>query len=171
MRRGDVDFGIGPVADVETLSFQPLLTEPLFALVPKLFQPDARETISLNDLAAFPLLQYHTSTVVDRILSRAAGSRGITLNVRLRCAQPHTLVTMAEAGVGAAVLTESVARQARSPAIWRLRIVDPELFETFGVVTRRGRPLTPEAARLSSLVGETLQKVNRRCPRDESLCS
>lgn len=55
IRKGEVDFGIGPMSDAQDFNFEPVLTEDLYALVPKKLLPEAGDTITMEELARLPL--------------------------------------------------------------------------------------------------------------------
>src|SRR6185312_5268178 len=56
IRKREVDFGIGPSIDTAEFDFEPILDDPLYALVPKRFIKTTKETISLATLTNMPLL-------------------------------------------------------------------------------------------------------------------
>ncbi len=154
-----VDFGIGPISGNPDLDFEPLLDDPLHALIPTRMCPHNRRSITLADLSALPLLHFHTTTLTGAMLESEAAARGIVLNVRYRCIQAETLVAMAEAGIGAAILTQSVVRFAQPNHSRVYRIVEPELVHRYGIVRKRGKELSPAAERLAQLIRTSLRQV------------
>ena len=152
VRNGDVDFGIGPVVRDGDLDFEPIITERIHALVPRRFIAERRDTITLTELADLPIIQFHSATVMAQLIAEAATSKDVALNVRYQCIQGQTMVALAEAGLGATLLTESVARTVRSDAVQSMLIVDPPINQQFGIVRRRGQMLSPAAARLVELI-------------------
>lgn len=154
-----VDFGIGPISDDPDLDFEPLLDDSLYAFIPLQMCPHDRRTITLAELSALPLLHYHTTTLMGAMFEREAAARGIALNVQYRCIQTETLVAMAEAGIGAAILTRSIVRFAEPNHSRVYQIVEPEFVHRYGIVRKRGKELSPAAERLAQLIRVSLREA------------
>ncbi len=127
--------------------------------------PEKRDTITLTELADLPIIQFHSATVMAQLIAEAAKSKDVALNVRYQCIQGQTMVALAEAGLGATLLTESVARTVRSDAVQSMLIVDPPINQQFGIVRRRGQMLSPAAARLVELIRSMTLRSRRFAPR------
>lgn len=155
VRNGEVDFGVGPVVRDGDLEFEPIITERVHALVPRALMARRRDTITLAELAELPIIQFHSATVMAQLVAEAAKSRGLELNVRCQCIQAQTLVALAQAGLGASLITESVAGTVHSDAVQVMRVVDPPITQHFGIVRLRGQMLSPAAARLAELIRDT----------------
>lgn len=112
----DRRFGSLPLAPVEILA----------ACHPALTLGKGR-TIEIGRLAPYPLLLQDPGFVVRRVFDAACRLAGLKPNILLESRAPHTLLAMAEAGHGVAIIP-SALRTHR----YKLRIVG---------VTYRGRPL------------------------------
>lgn len=152
LRNGDVDFAIGPVVGDGEFEFEPIIAEQIFALVPRKFVPEDRDSIAFAELAELPIIQFHSTTVMAQLVAQAAKEKGLTLKTRYQCLQGQTLVALAEAGLGATILTGSAAGTMNSRKVQKMLIVDPEITQHFGVVRMRGHMLSPAASRLVELV-------------------
>jgi DNA-binding transcriptional LysR family regulator len=152
LRSGDVDFGIGPVVGDGYFEFEPIIAEPIYALVPRQFMRETRDQISFAELSELPIVQFHATTVMAQLVAKAAKDRGLTLKTRYQCIQGQTLVALAEAGLGATILTGSAARNVRSDQVQRMLIVDPTITQHFGIIRVRGHMLSPAALRLVELI-------------------
>lgn len=152
VRSGEADFGVGPVVHDETLEFRLIQSEPLLALVPCALAGEARTAISLRELSELPLIQFHPNTVLARIIAEAASAQGLTLDTQYLCIQGQTLVALAEAGLGASVLTSSVADLSDLRSTRILIITEPELVRHFALIRARGQHLSPAAQRLYDLI-------------------
>src|SRR5216684_3091760 len=72
VRDGDVDFGVGPVVSGDNnIEFDPILDEPLMALVPKAFLRSRRKSITLEALTAMPMLVLNTATAMREQVDEA----------------------------------------------------------------------------------------------------
>lgn len=155
--RGTVDFGVGPVVGGQAeLHFEPVLDDALMALVPKKFMRKPRTSITLAELTALPLLLQSNATAMQQIVLAAMQTRGLQYKTKYECIHARTLVAMAEAGLGAAILPRSVVRTARAPSTRTLKIVEPAMARQIAIITVRGRSLSPAASRLAQLVREMI---------------
>ncbi len=167
VRRHDVDFGIGPVIETSEFHFEPLLEEPLYALVPKRFIRTDRSTIALSTLANMPLLLMDPAAALRALIEETMRERNLTLTTRFQFNQAQTLISMAEAGMGAAILPEVALPRRRHPSTYALRIVDPPLLRQMALITTRGEALSPASQRLVKLLREHIGsdlKPGRRRP-------
>jgi DNA-binding transcriptional LysR family regulator len=158
VRQGDVDFGIGPKigATAEGLHFDIILDDPLMALTHRSLVSRKRTEITLADLAAMPLLLHSSAAATRQLLDEAQRSSGIVITGKYECTQMQTLVAMAEAGLGTAIIPKSVIREAHAPSTKALRIVKPAMSRQVAIVTALGRPLSPAAGRLAQLIRELI---------------
>ncbi len=156
VRKHEVDFGIGPVIETSEFHFEPLLEEPLFALVPRRFIRTDRSTIALSTLTSMPILILDPATALRSLIEDTARERNLPLTNRFQFTQAQTLISMAEAGLGAAILPEVAlpARPHRSTYV--LRIVDPPLLRQVALITARGQALSPASQRLVGVLREII---------------
>lgn len=152
LRNGDVDFAIGPVVGDGDFEFEPIIVEPIHALVPRSLIKEDRDEIGFAELAELPIIQFHATTVMAQLVAEAAKERGLVLKSRYQCIQGQTLAALAEAGLGAAILTGSAARTATSSRVQKMLIVEPRITQHFGIVRVRGHMLSPAATRLVELI-------------------
>jgi len=156
VRNESVDFGIGPVVEAPEFDFEEILVENLYALVPRKFMPDATVSVALARLAEMPLLLLNPATALRSTLDDAARAQGLELRMKFQFSQAQTLVSMANAGLGVAILPELVVPEASHPDTHTLLIDSPLLTRKVGLVTLKGRSLSPAAARLTQIVRERI---------------
>lgn len=163
VRRGEVDFGVGPVVAGEpVLHFEPILDDPLMALVPRRFLTARQDRITLEQLTGMPTLLSSTATAMRQLLDDALRARSLKLQTKYQAWQVQTLVAMAEAGLGAAILPMSVIRGSRARTVRALPIVAPKLVRQIAIITLAGRTLSPAAARLCQLIREFIGGPSRK---------
>jgi DNA-binding transcriptional LysR family regulator len=157
VRRREVDFGIGPVPERRgDLEFSPLFEDAYRALLPRSYQDRGRSGISLKELARLPMLTLSDSTLFRGHLDAALQAQGVVAQANYQFTSVSTLVAMAEAGLGVAILP-GVAVPKRTP-LKAVRILSPVLSRTIAVVTIRGFSLSPAAQRLVDLCGDWIAK-------------
>jgi DNA-binding transcriptional LysR family regulator len=160
VRDGEVDFGVGPVVSTDSdLDFDAILDESLMALVPRTFLRGARarKTITLQALTSMPMLVLNTHTAMREYVEATIRSHSLTFTAKYQCIQAQTQIAMAEAGLGAVILPDSLVMAHRSPATQALRIVEPHMSREIAIVTLRSRSLSPAAARLAQLIRELIR--------------
>ena len=156
IRRREVDFGIGPVIETSEFSFEPLLDDPFYALVPKRFISTNKSTITLSTLANMPMLVLNTATALRGMLDATLKERNLTINNRYEFTQAQTLISMATAGLGAAILPKVALPAKLSSSVYSLRIVNPSLVRQVAVITLRGQSLSPASLRLVQLLRQLI---------------
>lgn len=152
IRRRDVDFGIGPQAEISEFSFEPLLKEPLYALVPRKFITTTKDTIAFATLAGMPLLLLNHASALRQTIESALKERDIKLDTRYEFAQAQTLISMARSGLGAAILPRVALPPQKDDLTYRLRIVSPSLIRQVGIIKNKGQSLSPASLRLVELL-------------------
>lgn len=162
VRRREVDFGIGPAIDTAEFHFEPVFEDPLFALVPRRFITGARRSISLAALTAMPLLVLNPATALRGTLERALRERNLHFTTRYEFAQAQTLISMARAGLGAAILPRVALPAQVDPSLHVLRITHPHLVREVAVITLRGQKLSPASLRLVQLLRQLLPDADER---------
>ncbi|WP_299455155.1 LysR family transcriptional regulator [uncultured Pigmentiphaga sp.] len=148
VRRREVDFGISVTTDTAEFRFEPLFQDELVALVPRSLLDDERESITLKSLAAMPLLVLEEGTALRTIVEEALAAQGMRLAARFQFMHSQTLIAMASAGLGAAILPSTALPEQLAPGVRRLRIVRPRLSRHMAIITLPGHALSPAAEKL-----------------------
>jgi DNA-binding transcriptional LysR family regulator len=155
IREGEVDFGIGPVLQDSNFQFDVLIAEPLYALVPRRYRNGQRKTITLKELSELPLLLSTGSTAMRKLLETEFEKHHLQLNTKYQCTQAQTLVALSEAGLGVAILPESVLRTLmRTDSVALLKVVEPEMARQVAIITLKGQGLSPAAGRRAQMIRE-----------------
>lgn len=162
IRRHQVDFGIGPVIDTTEFSFEPLLHDPLYALVPKRFVTTSKDTIALATLTNMPLLVLNPATALRGVLEATMRERNLAISTRYEFAQAQTLISMASAGLGAAILPKIVLPPVIDERTHALRVVRPAITRTVALITLRGQSLSPASQRLRQLMKQLIADPGER---------
>ncbi|MES2979754.1 MAG: LysR substrate-binding domain-containing protein [Pseudomonadota bacterium] len=155
VRRREVDFGIGPIPERKgELEFAPIFVDEYCALLPKGFRDGGRSGISLKELAKMPLLTLGTSSLFRHHLDSALKEHGLVAESNYEFTHVSTLIAMAEAGLGVAILPRvGLPPKTRLKAV---RVTGPVLSRSIAVITIRGHSLSPAASRLVDLCEQML---------------
>lgn len=152
VRKREVDFGIGPAIDTMEFHFDAVMDDPLFALVPKRFITTAKRSISLATLTNMPLLLLSPATALRGMLEQALQERNLSFSTRYQFTQAQTLISMASAGLGAAILPRVALPLRIHASTHVLRITNPQLVRQVAIITMRGQKLSPASLRLVELL-------------------
>lgn len=156
VRKREVDFGIGPAIDTTEFHFEPLMEDPLYALVHKRFITTTNQSISLATLTSMPLLVLTPATALRGMLEAAMKEQHLSFTTRYEFTQAQTLISMASAGLGAAILPKVALPPQIDRSLQVLRIVKPALVRQVCVITERGQKLSPASLRLVELLKQLL---------------
>lgn len=142
----EVDFGISvrPESPQGSL-FRTICRDRALALIPAKFPLPDTETVTMEQLATSPLLRLSAETLFRKNIDAALARKKILIPRRHEVSQVTTLIAMAEAGLGVAILPEISAPESTSCRIARIR---PAIHRELGILTRRGESLSPAAAEL-----------------------
>jgi DNA-binding transcriptional LysR family regulator len=154
VRRSEVDFGIGPVEEKSDLDFSSIFIDEYVALLPKSYEDKGRAGVSLRELSKLPLLTLGASTLFREHLNVALTTNGLVAERNYEFTHVTTLVAMAEAGLGIAILPRvAIPEKTRLKTV---KIINPVLTRTIGIVKIKGHTLSPAAARLVDLCNQQL---------------
>ncbi len=146
VRTGDVDFGLGSRRTNEPdVDFETLFADPMCAVFPRGSPLQKKGSVSLAELAAFPLILLDDDSSIWADVIRGLAAVKIYHGP---VAQPAFIISalgMVKANLGVAILPASVLQaEDRRLLNWR-PIKNPQLEREVGVFRRRGRTLSPAA--------------------------
>jgi len=156
--RGEADFGInfigGSHADIE---FQRLMTDP-FVVACRHDHPFAsRQQVSWADLASQRVITVGQNSGNRTLIDTALAGHGIQLAWTYEVAHLWASLGLVEAGLGIAVLPQMATPAAGHPILRSVRLAEPEVCRTIGIVRRRGATPSPHACQFLRMFLETWQ--------------
>ena len=158
LRRQAVDFALGPRAPYGAdFQFQTVLVDQIYVLIPDNLDIGSGDTISLAELSQAPTLVLSGSS--DGLIENAQKASGVTLNIKYEVQQVQTLIAMAAAGLGAAILPRVAIPAKPDPRLRAVPIVDPPLMGELGVITLRGQFLPPVALRFIEMLSRLINQA------------
>ena len=136
---GTLDIGfLRPPVQVPEVEVHPLRREPLVVVLPETHVQAGRARVALADLAEEPFITYpsqHRSVVHDAVLD-ACQTAGFTPRAT-EVAETSTLVSFVAAGLGVALVPESVQHLRITGAVYR-PLAETSPTVELAVATRRG---------------------------------
>jgi LysR family hydrogen peroxide-inducible transcriptional activator len=138
LRAGTIDIAVLalPIRGHEFESF-PLLTEPLFAALPKKHALARRSTVALRELRKEPFLLLRDGHCFRQNAVAACNRARVSPRVVFESGQFSSLLGLVGASVGVS-LVPAMAVERRSQVRF-VRISDPSATRTIGAATQRGR--------------------------------
>jgi len=160
LERGEVHLGIrhdqGTDPCLASLSLQP--DEVLAACAPSLGMGPA-ETIDIRSLAKYPLLLLEPGYSVRVQFNAACRLANVKLNILFESRAPHTLLALAEAGQGVAIIPSLLRTDRYDLRILRVAHRGKPLREGLVVQWDKRRPILPYAASFREALAEHMREV------------
>jgi DNA-binding transcriptional LysR family regulator len=163
LQREEVEFGLSVAStnrwdlDVETL----INSDPLVLACRSNHELSRRKSVRWADLREFPLIRVGTGTSIRPLIDEALGPLNNELNWAYEIERVETAVCLVEAGCGITVVPRSNVELHGSKAVIGKPIHEPSLTCAFGLVTKRGVPLSPTAERFRALLRERIEAEQR----------
>jgi len=161
VRSGVADFGIGYVNTLPDMLQATLLRkEPLYAVIPS-SHPLAkkRSKVRLTELRDEPLVSPPSDTYLRRLIDGAAAGAGFNLRYAVTVERLLSVINHVRAGVGIAILPWGVLPPPPWTGFQTALLTEPPLTVSVGLISLRGRYLTPAAASLMALIQEETKKA------------
>lgn len=160
--RGEADFGINFIgASHAEIEFQRLLEDP-FVLACHHHHPLAsRQRVRWAELALQRVITVGQNSGNRAVIDTALARRGIQLDWNYEVAHLSGSLGLVEAGLGIAVLPRLAAPPAGHPTIRTMRLTEPEISRTIGIVRRRGATPSPHASQFLRMLLEAWQSPSR----------
>ncbi len=159
---GEAEFGLSVVQtnrwdlDVETI-----MTAPLTLACPALHSWARKRSINWSELRGAPLIRVGAKTAIRSMIDDALSAAGLSLNWQYEVQHVETAVNLVEVGLGFAVVPSVDVALHRGRGLVAVPLRAPKVSCTYGLVTRRGMPLSPSAALLREhLLAELKAKLN-----------
>ena len=150
VRRGEVDFAIGPSGDRHSeLEFEHIVDDPYFAVFPRTHPLAQSRTVTLKRFSGYPLVLMRTGLNMRQVLDDAAAAAGLTLRPAHEVYHHDTLTGIVAAGLGIGAMPSLTVSMVRHPQLAMARITDPKIVRAIGILKRRGEPLMPAAQMLA----------------------
>jgi DNA-binding transcriptional LysR family regulator len=151
-----------PPMSAPGLALEPVLREPLVAVLPQGHRFARRRAIALADLAGEPFVTYPSSngSVLHGVVERACAAAGFRPRSALEVAETATLVSFVAAGYGVSLVPASVTQMSVAGAVYR-PLSSPSEEVELAVAWRRGDD-APVVARALHVVRRELPAAQAR---------
>jgi DNA-binding transcriptional LysR family regulator len=161
VRSGVADFGVGYVNTLpEMLQSTMLRREPLYAIIPTshALALKKRTRVKLSDLRDEALVSPPSDTYLRRLIDGAAAAAGFPLRYAVTVERLLSVTSHVRAGVGVAILPWGVLPPPPWNGFHAAVLAEPPLAVSVGLITLRGRYMTPAASSMVALIQESTAK-------------
>jgi len=151
LREGDVDFAVGPMLDTPPdITFHPLVTyEPM--LITRRDHPLASQSrVALKDIAKYPLILPPKEQSTYRVVEMVFAEHSLEYDIKLEVGGYDVIKKYVELGLGISIVMSHCLTGADHLHAVPLGRWFPK--RTYGLVLRKGRPLSPAAERFVEMI-------------------
>ena len=155
---GDVEFGLSVVPTnrwdlhVETIS-----EAPLTLACPANHPLSKRRSVSWSELRSAPLIRVGAKTAIRPMIDDAVNAARLDPNWQYEVQHVETAVYLVEAGLGLAIVPSIDVKLHHGKSLITVPLRTPKVVCSYGLVTRRGMPLSPTAALVRDLLVQELK--------------
>lgn len=154
VRTGEADLGIAGRAAEADLEFAPLHADRLVAACPARHPLARRRRLQWSDLAHEPFISMSRDSSVRRLVEEAFASIGRRHEPAHEVLYLSSAVAMAAAGLGITVVPSSALSALNLARIAVRPLVGPSVEREIGLLTCRGRSLSPAAQYFAGVLRE-----------------
>ena len=163
LERGEIHLGQNLLhalrPDDRRFGSQPLESVELLAACHRSLTLGQGTTMEINRLADYPLLLLDTGFFVRRTFDAACRLAALKPNILYESRIPHTLLALAEAGHGVAIIPSQLRTQGYALRIVRLTYRGRPLREPLTILWDKRRPLPRYATAYCEMLAEHMREV------------
>jgi DNA-binding transcriptional LysR family regulator len=144
---GDVEFGLSVIqANRWDLEVETISEAQLVLACPRDHAFSIKRSVNWKELIDTPLIRVGAKTAIRTIIEDAVAAEGLPLNWQYEVQHVETAVNLVEVGLGLAVVPSVDVALHRGRKLVAVPLRTPKVMCTYGLVTRRGVPLSSSAA-------------------------
>ena len=161
VRSGQVDFALTAANPAYAdLDYQPLASDGFVLLLPARHAlAKGRRALAWSEVADLTHISMPLPTSVRQYADAALLQHRLRFAPRYEVEHLATIHAMVAAGLGVAALPELAAAVAPVSGVVRRRLVAPDILRPIGLITRRGRSLSPASTEMVALLREEVQRL------------
>lgn len=149
VQSGEAEFGLSVVQTNRwDLEMEAISASPLALTCPSRHPLAKKRSVGWAELRGLPLIRVSSKTAIRPMIDDALSAARVTLNWQYEVQHVETAVNLVEVGLGFAVVPSIDVALHRGRGLAAVPLRGPRLSCTYGLVTRRGIPLSPPAATL-----------------------
>lgn len=135
---GEIDLAASLLPTSEAFEWQPVVSEPLLAMLPREHPRAGQARIDLGQLREDPFILFEAGFALNQVLLDACRRRGFTPKVSARSGQVDFIVELVAAGLGVAFLPRNMAGTRGHPGVSAVLLDEPHTQWEMSLLWRRG---------------------------------
>jgi DNA-binding transcriptional LysR family regulator len=144
---GDVEFGLSVIqANRWDLDIETIWEAQMVLACPRDHEFANKRSVTWKELLNAPLIRVGAKTAIRTIIEDAVATTRLPLNWQYEVQHVETAVNLVEVGLGLAVVPSVDVALHRGRGLVAVPLRSPRVICTYGLVTRRGVPLSSSAA-------------------------
>ena len=159
LERGDAHIGIRQVQGDRPFESLPLPPDEVLAACTPSLELGHADVIDIGRLASYPLLLLESGYSIRRLFDAACRLADVEFNILLESRAPHTLLALAEAGLGVAIIPSLLRTDRYALKIVRVTHRRKPLRERFAIQWDKRRPLPPYAEGFCEALAQYMREV------------
>jgi len=156
LRRGEVDFAIGPMLEpYEDIIYHPVFSYDTVLITAPGHPLTKKKRVTLKDIGSHPFILPPRQLTTYRIVDRVFANHNLPYEVKLEAGGYEVIKRYVSMGLGISVVSSVCVSDDD-----RLAVIQVDKFfpkRTYGVVLRQGKFLTPQAKRFIELMDPSIE--------------
>ncbi len=158
VQSGEVEFGLSVLPTNRwDLDVEAIYAAPLVLVCPAKHVLAKKRSLGWGELRNLPLIRVGPKTAIRPMIDDALSAARLELNWQYEVQHVETAVNLVEAGLGYAIVPAVDVTLHRGRGVSAVSLRAPRLVCTYGLVLRRGTPLSPPAAALRGFLIEEMK--------------
>jgi DNA-binding transcriptional LysR family regulator len=158
VQSGEVEFGLsGLQTNRWDLEIESISASPMALACPARHPLAKKRSVGWIDLRGLPLIRVSAKTAIRSIIDDALAAARVSVGWQYEVQHVETAVNLVEVGLGFAVVPMIDVELHQGGGVIAVPLRGPRLSCTYGLVSRRGIPLSPPAATLRELLGGAMR--------------
>lgn len=146
LRKEEAEFGIGPIISRQKdFDFQFIMKDQFFAVMSRDNPLAEKEVVNFKEIVDQPILAMPHASAIRKTLETLFASEGSSLRPKFEMLHHETLVAMARAGLGVAILPGIALTPSDIRRLHVAKLARPRLSRDIGIITQRGNLLSATA--------------------------
>jgi DNA-binding transcriptional LysR family regulator len=164
LERGEIHLSISVLDDVRHngrhLGFYPVPPTELWAAFPRALKLPTGDAIDIGRIASYPLLLLDSGYTARKRFDAICHLAKLKPEVLIESRAPHTLLALAEAGLGIAIVPSTMRTYRYKVRISRITYMGKALSVPIGIAWDRRRPLTRYAKEFCELLAAHMSELS-----------
>ncbi|HZL30778.1 MAG TPA: LysR substrate-binding domain-containing protein [Pseudolabrys sp.] len=158
VQSGDVEFGLSVVQTNRwDLEVEAISSSAFVLTCPSRHALAKKRVVGWGELRNLPMIRVGPKTAIRPMIDDALAAARLSFNWRYEVEHVETAVNLVDAGLGCAIVPGIDVALHRGRSLAAIPLRSPKLSCVYGLVTRRGMPLSPPASSLRSLLVEDMK--------------